>query len=204
MPAELVYRGLFTLSGIIMLVIRIYYQSKVLHTKEKIELREGWASLAAGAVAALTTIVFGLEYIIYPGVFGFAYTWVYPDWLRWLGAGCLLVGIGLLWLAHHHLGKSFYSLIVAKEKHQFVQSGPYALIRHPIYAAYLLNYLGGGLLASNLVLTFIPLPCFALLVWLRMGKEEAVMIDQFGQTYRDYMDRTGRLVPKIPLRFLGD
>jgi protein-S-isoprenylcysteine O-methyltransferase Ste14 len=68
----------------------------------------------------------------------------------------LIIGIGLLWAAHHHLGKSFHSLVVLKEKHALVKSGPYKWIRHPIYTAYLLNHIGGGLLFANLILTFIP------------------------------------------------
>jgi len=68
----------------------------------------------------------------------------------------LIAGISLLWLAHHHLGKSFHSFTVLKEDQKFVVSGPYRFIRHPICSAYLMNYVGGGLLASNWVLTFVP------------------------------------------------
>ncbi len=66
-----------------------------------------------------------------------------------------------------------------------------------------MNYLGGGLLASNLVLTFLPVTMYALLVYLRVRKEERVLIDTFGQRYIDYMQRTGRLIPRIRT-LLGD
>jgi protein-S-isoprenylcysteine O-methyltransferase Ste14 len=180
-----------------MLAIRIYYQSKVLRDQGKIEVKEGSISLIAGSIAALTTLVFGFEYIFFHGFFAFAYAFSYPIWLRWLGAAILAGGILLLWAAHHHLGRSFHSLVVSKEKHVLVDTGPYHWIRHPIYSAYLLNYLGGGLLTSNLVLTIVPVTTFSILVFLRMGQEEQVLIDLFGERYVEYMGRTGRLVPRF-------
>ena len=107
-------------------------------------------------------------------------------------------GIALLGSSHHHLGKSFHSLVVSKENQVLVESGPYRWIRHPIYTAYLMDYLGGGLLAGNLILTVVPVTAYAVLVALRVGREEAVMRETFGQAYTEYEGRTGRLLP--PLR----
>ena len=197
MNTETVFRGLVVLSFFAMFAIRIYYQSKVLRDKGKIEVKEGSISLIAGSIAALTTLVFGFEYIFFRGFFAFAYALNYPLWLRWLGAAILAGGILLLWAAHHHLGRSFHSLIVSKEEHVLVDTGPYRWIRHPIYTAYLLNYFGGGLLAGNLVLTFVPVTMFSILVLLRMGKEEEILTDLFWERYTEYMGRTGRLLPKI-------
>ncbi|MGC9349559.1 MAG: methyltransferase family protein, partial [Anaerolineae bacterium] len=174
---------------------RIYYQSKAL--RDKVEIHEGSISLIAGSIAALTAVVFGLEYIVYPGLFSFAYVLRYPDWLRWLGVTALGGGILLLWLSHHHLGRSFHSLVVSKEDRVLVKTGPYRWIRHPIYTAYLLNYVGGGLLSSNLVLTFVPVTMYAILVGIRMQKEEEMLHGEFGREYSEYMERTGRLLPRI-------
>ena len=199
MNHEIIFRTLFILSFIMMTGIRVYYQSKVLRDKGKIEIKENSLSLAAGGIAALTTIVFGAEYIFSPGSFAFAYVLPYPDWLRWLGAFILAGGITLLWLSHYHLGKNFHSLVVSKEKQVLVETGPYRWIRHPIYTAYFMSYIGGGLLPGNLVLTIIPVIMFAVLAGMRMGSEEAVMRDRFGQAYVEYMQRTGRLVPRIKM-----
>ena len=79
-------------------------------------------------------------------------------------------------------------------------TGPYRWIRHPIYSAYLLNYAGGGLLSGNLVLTFVPVVMYAILVAIRMGQEEEVLLDMFGQEYRQYMQSTGRLLPRFHQR----
>ena len=199
MDREIIFRVLFILAFILMTGIWVYYQSKVLRDKGKIKIKENSLSLAAGGIAALTTIVFGAEYIFFPGTFSFAYVLPYPDWLRWLGAFVLAGGITLLGMSHYHLGKNFHSLVVSKENQVLVETGPYRWIRHPIYTAYFMNYIGGGLLSGNLVLTTIPVIMFAVLAGIRMGNEEAVMSERFGQEYVEYMQRTGRLVPRFKM-----
>jgi len=199
MDREIIFRSLFVLAFIAMTVIRFYYQSKILRDKRKIEIREGGFSLIAGGVAALTSIVFGAEYMFFPGFFSFAYIMHYPDWIRWVGGFALAAGILLLGFAHHHLGKSFHSLVVSKENQVLVETGPYRWIRHPIYTAYLINYVGGGLLSGNVVLTVVPVTMYAILVVIRMGQEEKVMEELFGQKYIEYEKRTGRLLPRIKM-----
>jgi protein-S-isoprenylcysteine O-methyltransferase Ste14 len=58
-----------------------------------------------------------------------------------------------------------------------------------------MNYLGGGLLAANWVLTIIPTLSFALMIALRIGEEEQMLVELFGNTYIAYMERTGRFLP---------
>lgn len=197
MSSETIFRVLFTLAAIALTAIRLYYQSKTFRDKRKVELREGKVSLVTASIAALTAVVFGVEYIVAPGFFGFAYLVDYPDWLRWVGAFLLGAGIVLLAVSHHHLDKSFYSVVALKEDQELIETGPYRWIRHPIYTAYLLNYIGGGLLASNLVLTFVPFIMYAIMASLRMGQEEALLGQLFGQRYQDYRSRTGGLLPRL-------
>ena len=194
---ENIFRTLFILSFIAMFSIRIYFQLHARRAGGKVEIRERSPSLIAGSFAALTAIVFGAEYIFSPRTFNFAYILVFPPLLRWTGALLLLIGIILLGTAHFHLDKSFHSFVVTREDQKMVESGPYHWIRHPIYSAYLLNYFGGGLLAGNLVLTFVPTILFGILVALRVGPEESAMIEQFGNDYRDYIKHTGRFLPKF-------
>ena len=197
MTPEIVFRILMFVSFIAMFAIRIYFQSKVLHERREIEVQENKLSLVAGSIAALSTLVFGAEYIFFQGAFKFTYLLDYPDWLRWLGVIILAAGITLLGSAHYHLGKSFNSLVVSKEDHQLVTSGPYRWVRHPIYTAYIMNYIAGGLLASNLVLTFVPVIFFGLMIINRIPREEAVMRKEFGQDYIDLENSTGRLLPLL-------
>jgi protein-S-isoprenylcysteine O-methyltransferase Ste14 len=197
MNGDMAFRILFVLAFLAMMTIRVYYQWKVLRAKDEIKIRENSVSLAAGSIAALTTIVFGAEYIFQPGLFSFAYILHYPYWLRWPGALALIGGIILLASSHRHLGRSFHSLVMSKGNQVLVKTGPYRWVRHPIYTAYLLAYIGGGLASSNLVLTAIPPTMFAIMVSMRMGREEEVLKERFGQEYSKYMQQTGRLLPRL-------
>lgn len=194
--SEFVFRIQFLFSGIAMLAIRVYYQHKVLHeNREMMDKQTKW-HLIPGALAALISICFGLAYIFFPSAIPWSYMNI-PTWLRWAGTLILILGIGLLWSAHHHLGRSFHSFVMQKEGQVFVDSGPYRHIRHPIYTAYVLNYVGGGLLAANWVLTLLPSTLFLIMTALRVPEEEAVMIDHFGDRYRTYTEKTGRLFPRL-------
>jgi protein-S-isoprenylcysteine O-methyltransferase Ste14 len=203
MDKEMIFRSIMVLAVIAMMAIRVTYQSKILRDKREVKIREGSLSLIAGGIAALTNFVFGIEYIFFPGSFKFAYIINYPDWLRWMGVFLLAAGILLLGLAHHHLGKNFNSLIVQKEGQVLVETGPYRWLRHPIYTAFLMNYLSGGLLASNIVLTVVPVTMYAILVAIRLGQEEKVLEDLFGQKYIEYEGRTGRLLPRLKKKARG-
>jgi protein-S-isoprenylcysteine O-methyltransferase Ste14 len=197
MEMDFIFRILFIIAAIAMFAVRIYYQNKVLPERKHETIKSNPLELVPGVIAALTTIVFGLEYILAPGFFQFTYIFRYPDWLRWLGFAMLTLGILLLWFAHYHLGRSFSSFVAMKQGQAFVNTGPYRYIRHPIYTAYFLNYLGGGLLASNIVLTLVPEICFCIMVILRIGKEEDMLLAEFGEQYQAYMSKTGRFLPFI-------
>lgn len=197
MGLETIFRVIFGLAAAAFFAIRIVSQSRGGRDEGRIAVHEGPASLIAGAVAALTAIVFGGAYLVAPRALAFAYALAYPLWLRWIGVVLIVGGSALLGWAHHHLGRSFHSLIVSRPNHVLIQSGPYRFVRHPIYTAYLLSYLGGGLTAGNWVLTVVPTFAFGVLVALRLGPEEEVLIATFGERYERYRARTGALMPRV-------
>lgn len=94
------------------------------------------------------------------------------------------------------LGKEWSPYLHLREDHELVMDGPYRWIRHPIYAAGFAFRSALILESANLV---IALPCIALmgLVYPRVRKEEAMMIERFGDRYRAYMARTGRFLPRL-------
>jgi len=197
MTTDMIFRLIFFLAFLCMTIIRVYYQSINIREQSRFHFREDALSLIAGGITAIITLVFGAEYLFFPGTFDFAYALPFPEIVRWIGVFLLALGIAVLGTAHYHLGLSFSSFVGSKDKHTLVQSGPYRWIRHPIYLAFFLSYLGGGLVAGNWVLTFIPVVCYAVLAAIRMPKEEQILTELFGQEYIVYVQRTGRLLPRI-------
>jgi protein-S-isoprenylcysteine O-methyltransferase Ste14 len=76
----------------------------------------------------------------------------------------------------------------------------YRAIRHPMYAAILLFGLAQGLLLQNWLAGWSAAVTFAVMYIGRVRREEQMMCEFFGQEYRDYMQQTGRLFPRLTLR----
>ena len=123
--------------------------------------------------------------------------------LRWwsflTGWACAVASFVIRWRAIAALGK-FWSLHVEiRADHQFVQSGPFRWMRHPTYFSMILELVLVGLILnvyySLLAVSFLFVPTLLL----RIKLEEALLVEKFGDTYRDYQKTTPALFPyKLP------
>jgi protein-S-isoprenylcysteine O-methyltransferase Ste14 len=108
-----------------------------------------------------------------------------------------LVGFALLQWAQVSLGKSWSDTPRMMKEQTLITSGPYRTIRHPIYSAFIL-ILGSTLfISSNWLIGLCWAGMTVLEVASRIGFEESLMLEYFGEQYREYMKRTGRLLPKV-------
>jgi protein-S-isoprenylcysteine O-methyltransferase Ste14 len=156
---------------------------------------EGIVSKIAGVLGMLGFLSM-LAYVINPNWLAFS-NLALPLWLRWSGIGIALVGFALLQLSQVTLANSWSDTPRMMKEQPLVTSGPYRIIRHPIYTAFIL-ILGSTLFISSNWLIGL---CWAVMTILevasRIGFEESLMIEFFGEQYREYMKKTGRLLPKF-------
>lgn len=82
-----------------------------------------------------------------------------------------------------------------RDGHELVTHGMYRTIRHPMYASIWLWSLAQGMLLANWLAGWSVLPVFAAMYFLRVPREERLMVEAFGDAYREYARRTGRVVP---------
>lgn len=122
-----------------------------------------------------------------------------PVWLRCFGGGTFLAGIVLFWWTHHVLGTNWSAMLELRKDHVLITDGPYRLVRHPMYSALFLIGIGFALLSTNSIIAVSFLGSFSLMYFIRVSDEEKMMIEQFGDAYREYMQRTGRLIPHLRL-----
>ncbi len=149
---------------------------------------------------ALVAALFGLAFV--PALYvatGFPRSADYPTSIAaiLLGAACYLTALWLFRTSHKLLGRNWSITLQIREKHEVIGEGPYGFIRHPMYTSFLLMALGQAFLLSNWVVGLAGLVCFAVFFFLRVGREERMMLESFGPTYRSYMERTKRIIPYL-------
>jgi protein-S-isoprenylcysteine O-methyltransferase Ste14 len=196
METETILRIILPVLIIAFAAHRGYYVRK--HGEEKNTLKkreEGLASKIAGILALIGFIAI-LLYSINPGWLSWA-SLPLPLWLRWTGVGIALLGFALLHWAQNTLGKNWSDTPRMIKEQSLITSGPYQFIRHPIYTAFLL-ILGSTLfISANWLIGVAWIGMTVLEVASRIGFEENLMLEYFGDQYRDYIKQTGRLFPKF-------
>ena len=112
----------------------------------------------------------------------------------------MVTALWLFWRSHVDLGQNWSVSLEMRERHQLVTDGVYRFIRHPMYASIWLWSLAQGMLLQNWFAGWSLVPTFAAMYFIRTPREERMMCDAFGDEYRHYMRRTGRLFPRIRKR----
>ncbi|MCG7844318.1 MAG: isoprenylcysteine carboxylmethyltransferase family protein [Methanomassiliicoccales archaeon] len=143
----------------------------------------------------VASMVAPLAYILTP-VLDFA-NYDLPGVFAWLGILLIIVSLILLWRSHADLGANFALTPGVHGEQSLIKHGVYRYVRHPMYSSLWLWAFSMPLLLPNAVAGGIFLVVFISFYFLRAPLEESLMLDKFGIEYRDYMECTGRLFPKI-------
>ena len=135
-----------------------------------------------------------IAYLINPAWMAWSSTPL-PAWLRWTGVVVCAIGGGMIIWTFRRLGKNLTDTVVTRREHTLVTNGPYRWVRHPFYVSGALFALGTSAVAANWFLFAGGVLFIALII--RTRTEEANLLARFGQSYRAYMERTGRFMPKL-------
>jgi protein-S-isoprenylcysteine O-methyltransferase Ste14 len=94
------------------------------------------------------------------------------------------------------LDRNWSGNLKIQKGHELVTAGPYGKIRHPIYAGTILWASGLALFTANMSSILMALSTI-MSIFLRVTKEEKMLIEHFGDEYVKYMDTTGRYFPRF-------
>jgi protein-S-isoprenylcysteine O-methyltransferase Ste14 len=113
-------------------------------------------------------------------------------------AGWVLTVLGMLFSiwARVRLGRNWSGRVVLKQGQELISTGPYALVRHPIYTG-LLVALAGAALYDGRWRALLGLVLFTIGFWLKARSEEELLEREFGDEYRSYRARTPMLIPSL-------
>lgn len=197
MQSEMIYRLLLLALFVGFVAFRGYFQRKFGRPDEDtVKQRSGSTAEKIANLLSIPALVATILYIVYPAWMSWA-SLPLPDWLRWVGVVIAGLGFALLQWAHQALGRNWSDQPRLMKDQSLVTSGPYHWVRHPIYAAFLLIMSTPLLISANWFIGFLWLGLTALEVMGRMRFEEALMLETFGDQYRVYMQKTGRLFPRL-------
>ncbi len=120
----------------------------------------------------------------------------------WGGAwGCvalIFLGFAFCWWARIHLGLLWSGNITKKADHHLIDSGPYAIVRHPIYTGILAAVLG-TMIAKGTILGIVGTALSITGLWMKARLEEGWLRNELGpDTYDAYRRRVPMLVPFGP------
>src|SRR5262245_1878510 len=113
------------------------------------------------------------------------------------GVMCFVIGVWLFYRSHADLGTNWSITLEVREGHRLITQGVYREVRHPMSSALLLYSVGQALVIPNWVAGLSNLVAFMFLFALRVGAEERMMVQQFGNGYAAYTARTKRLIPRV-------
>jgi len=196
MNTETIFRIVLPVLIIAFVAHRGYYVRKYGEEQNTLKKREdGWASKIA-SILGLVGFAAMVSYVINPAWLSWADLSL-PLWLRWTGAGIALLGFALLHWAQNTLGRNWSDTPRMIREQTLITTGPYRFVRHPIYTAFLLILGSTLLISANWLVGLTWIGMTTLEVISRLAFEESLMLEYFGDQYREYMQRTGKILPKL-------
>ena len=190
------FRTVLIVGSVIVFPIVAYHRLKSQATGEKLDRRqEGLFIRLTLRPVGVATMLGLIAYLVNPSWMAWS-SLTLPVWLRWTGVGVGVIAGGLLTWTLRNLGKNLTDTVVTRREHTLVTGGPYRWVRHPFYDSVALCVLANSLAAANWFLFLTGGLAFVLMI-VRTRTEEEKLLARFGDSYRVYMDRTGRFLPKI-------
>lgn len=200
----MIFRLFFFVVYLIFFLIRIPNCRKQSQAKDSEEYWEDLNTAINNEGKIFITVRSFLSLIMLLGiiVYGINPTWLsffafsLPVWLRYTAFVLAVIMLPLLGWAHCCLGRQYSPDLNLQEGHKIIMSGPYQFVRHPMYTILIIYMVCVSLLAANLLI-LIPHLIAIFLLLLRLDNEETMLLQEFGDDYREYMFKTGRLLPKL-------
>jgi protein-S-isoprenylcysteine O-methyltransferase Ste14 len=179
---------------VVWIVFFLYWQIKAVNTKTTQRLEPAASRILRLFIFLIAIVLLSTTRIPLPWLY--LQLWPAGLWPFWLGAAVTIVGLLFAVWARGYLGSNWSRSVTIKQDHELITTGPYAVVRHPIYTGILTGFLGMAIAISQ-VRGFIVFVLIFLAFWIKLRMEEQWMRSQFGETYDAYTRRTAALVPYL-------
>jgi protein-S-isoprenylcysteine O-methyltransferase Ste14 len=173
----------------------LYWAVSARRTRSAPERREALPS----RLAYLALLGGGIALLVFdPPIYGPLLGRFIPDntGTSLIGLALLLLGLGLAVGARRYLGQYWSARVSLGEGHMLVQTGPYSVVRHPIYLGGLVAVLGTAVVIGELR-AVLSVACVLAVAVRKLRTEEAFLGERFGSAYRRYQEDVKALIPFI-------
>ena len=149
-------------------------------------------------VIGVIPVAIAFYYALFVYLFSSDLPWMYlglPDVARWVGFAASLAVVGFLIWVFKTIGTAGAKYVITFDDMKLATNGPYSRLRHPMYAGFFLWSITLLLFTDHWGVggTMVGLSIFIAI--LRIPHEEKVLVEHFGDEYRQYMARTARFIP---------
>lgn len=186
-----VYDYLFTVMWVVFFV---YWQAKAWNVKTTQRMEPLWFKVVRSVLLLTGIALFFFDKIPLPWLYKRFYQ---PSALSfWVGVTVTATGLLFAVWARTHIGRNWSRSVTIKEGHELVQTGPYRLVRHPIYTGILTGIVGSAIAVGE-VRGVVSILLFLGSFWMKLTLEERWMREVFGAQYAEYSLRVKALVPFV-------
>ena len=179
---------------VVWILFVLYWRIKAAETKTTQRIEAAGSRILRSFICLIAIVLLLTTRIPLPWLY--FQLWPVGLWPFWLGAAVTITGLLFAVWAREHLGSNWSRSVTIKQDHELITTGPYAVVRHPIYTGILIGFLGMAIAISQ-VRGFIAFVLVFLALWLKLRMEEQWMRSQFGETYATYARQTAALVPYL-------
>jgi protein-S-isoprenylcysteine O-methyltransferase Ste14 len=190
---EIVFKIVFAALFIIYILIRVPFDKEYKQI-EKIKTLNSLTEKVLLILMSIGLLFIPLIWLFTPFLNDFKIE--FPVWLRIVGTVISIVSLFYFRWIHVTLGANWSPTLEIRKGHQLIITGHFKRIRHPMYLQIWLWTISQVLIVSNLFAGFSGIIAWSILYFIRVPKEEKMMIDYFGDEYAEYMKQTGRIFPK--------
>ena len=202
MTTEKVFRIAFFILFVMLIAMRVYFMVKVRRVGERILPDEKAVAREGGRGVLFIRVIAFFALMTFLVMYFLGAKWIdifmftLPAWLRWVGFCIGVISVAFWTWTQVTLDTQWSAQLQLTKGHHLITTGPYARIRHPLYTGMFGWCAALSLLTANWIFVAVCVLFILGLLW-RIPKEEQMMIEAFGDEYKKYMQRTGRLFPKL-------
>ena len=197
MNSDVVFRITLLIVLTAFVLHRAYYTRKYARPESEVSReRESSRSQKLIGFINLLALLVTVVYLIWPDrLDGFRLP--FPDWLRWFGVLVAASGFALLQWSQSTLSRNWSDTPRLLGDQELVTKGPYRRMRHPIYTAFMLILSAPLFLSANWLVGLLWIVPTFFEVTARARYEESILVERYGEAYLNYMNTTGRLLPRF-------